>query len=240
MKITWRGHSFFEVETANGKRVLIDPFVENGVTSTRVDDYRDVDLVLVTHAHGDHVGSTVELDRPTIAIYEIAQALTHQGVGDVVGMNVGAFHETQGLKLFMTPALHSSGFDHPQDGYLPNGGAPCGFILDDGETKFYHAGDTGLFGDMKHVIRDVLKPDVAAVPIGDLFTMNPEHAAIAVDWLGVEVATPMHYNTFDPINQDPHAWAKRVGDAAECLVPKVDESFEVKGGQVKSRPKSQG
>jgi L-ascorbate metabolism protein UlaG (beta-lactamase superfamily) len=234
MIIRWRGHSFFELETANGKRVLVDPFVDNGLTRASVNDFRDADLVLVTHAHGDHVGATPELNKPTITNWEIGHHLMKRGVSEVVQMNTGGFVERDGLRIWMAPALHSSGFDHNPDAQFHGyGGNPCGFIVDDGETKFHHLGDTGLFGDMKHVIRDVMKPDVAAVPIGDLFTMGPEHAAIAVEWLGVEVAIPMHYNTMPPIEQDPHAWAKRVGNAARALVPEADDAIEIVGGQVK-------
>jgi L-ascorbate metabolism protein UlaG (beta-lactamase superfamily) len=104
-----------------------------------------------------------------------------------------------------------------------------GFVVDDGETRFYHAGDTGLFGDMRTVIRDMLQPHVAAVPIGDHYTMGPEHAARAVEWLGVNVAVPMHYDTFDAIKVDAQEFVRRVGATARVVVPPVDGGFEMRG-----------
>lgn len=235
MKITWHGHAFFDVETKDGKRVLIDPFIDGNLTNKSVNDF-DPDLVVLTHAHPDHVGSTLDFDAPVVSNFEIVQYLTRQGASEEsVGMNTGGFYRTDGLKLYCAPAMHSSGF-HTDDGHLGYGGAPNGFILDDGETRFYHTGDTGLFGDMKTVIRDVLKPDVAAIPIGDLFTMGPEHAAIAADWLGVRTAIPMHYDTFDPIKQDPQEFARRVGGKAQVAIPGVDEGLEVRGGRLVEEP----
>ncbi|MHB8605186.1 MAG: metal-dependent hydrolase [Thermoplasmatota archaeon] len=228
MKITWHGHAFFELETANGKHVLIDPFVKNGVTRKTVRDF-DPDLVLVTHAHGDHVGSATEFAAPLVTNYELASELAKRGAHATVGMNIGGFVARDGLRIYMANALHSSGF-HPEGSPAVPGGNPCGFVVDDGETKFYHAGDTGLFGDMKTVLRDVLKPDVAAIPIGDLYTMGPEHAAIAAEWCGVATALPMHYDTFDAIRVDPARWAKDAeGRGVRALVPKVDASIEVRG-----------
>ncbi len=234
MQVTWHGHAFFEVQTNDGKEILIDPFVENGLTETTVESF-DPDVVLLTHGHSDHVGSTLEFDAPIVSNFEIVTALQNHGAPeDSVGMNTGAFHEVAGARLYMTPAMHSSGLDIGHD-HLAYGGMPNGFILDDGETSFYHMGDTGLFGDMKHVIRDVLQPDVAAVPIGDLFTMNPEHAAIAVDWLGVDAAIPMHYDTFPAIEQDPREFADLVGDDAQVAIPTVDDDVELRGGEVRTR-----
>ncbi len=230
MQITFRGHSFFDITCANGTRILIDPYVENGMTRATVASL-DADLVLVTHAHRDHVGQTVALGKPVVANFEIATFLEREGL-ETTGMNTGGFYrDLRGIKVWMAPAAHSSGF-HTDDGHLGYGGAANGFIVDDGDTRFYHTGDTGLFGDMKHVIRDVMKPDIAAVPIGDLFTMGPEHAAIAVDWLGVKAAIPMHYDTFEPIRQDPADFVSRVGAGAHAFVPAVDEAFRVAGGKV--------
>lgn len=233
MEVTWHGHAFFELQTAGGNEILIDPFVENGLTETTSGSF-DPDVVLLTHGHSDHVGSTLDLDAPVVSNFEIVTYLQEQGAPEEsVTMNTGAFHEIADVRLYMTPAQHSSSLETDHE-HLAYGGMPNGFIVDDGETSFYHMGDTGLFGDLKHVIRDVLEPDAAAVPIGNLFTMNPEHAAIAVDWMDVDAATPCHYDTFPAIEQDPTEFAKRVGDAADVAVPDVDEPFTLESGSVTS------
>jgi L-ascorbate metabolism protein UlaG (beta-lactamase superfamily) len=159
---------------------------------------------------------------------ETARALEKRGARGSVGMNVGGFYRRGALRVWCAPAMHSSGF---HDGAY--GGVACGFVVDDGETRFYHAGDTGLFGDMRAVIRDLLAPHVAAVPIGDRYTMGPEHAARAVEWLGVDVAIPMHYGTFEEIATDPRDFARRVGAAAcRVVVPPIDGGVEMRGARL--------
>lgn len=236
MRITWHGHSFYHVETRDGTSILVDPYFENGKTRKRVREFHP-DVVLLTHGHGDHTGSVLEYkDAHAVTNWEIGQWLRKNGMRTQTMMNVGGSTKPKpGLRLFMTPANHSSGLDAAPlaNGTLAYGGSPCGFLVDDGETRLYVAGDTGLFGDMRAVIRDVLKPDVAILPIGDLFTMGPEHAAIAAEWLGVKVATPCHYGTFPPIEQDPQAFAKPLLGKVDVRVPRVDEGFEVAGGKVR-------
>ena len=231
MDIRWHGHSFFSLVARDGTKVLVDPFVENGLTRKTVRDFSP-DIILVTHAHDDHVGSAAEMGAPVVATYELAALLEERGAPSSVGMNVGGFWRRGKLRVWCAPAAHTSGF---HDGRY--GGVACGFVVDDGETRFYHAGDTGIFGDMRTVVRDLLQPHVGAVPIGDHFTMGPEHAARAVEWLGVNVAVPMHYGTFDLIQADPHEFAKRVGSAARVVVPPVDGGFVMQGSRfVKDLP----
>lgn len=177
MRLTWHAHAFFEVETRQGKKIVIDPFTENPLTKTRPEDL-DPDLVLITHGHHDHSGSVLELKAPVLSIFEVATWLERQG-REATGMNIGGSYRFEDVRIWMTPAVHSGGLPEEGATTLGNGGASTGFLIDDGETRFYHAGDTALFGDMKTVIGEVMKPDVAALPIGDLFTMGPEHAAIA-------------------------------------------------------------
>lgn len=225
MKVTWHGHAFFELETAQGKNLVIDPFTDNPLTKTTPDDLRP-DLVLVTHGHYDHSGAVAELQAPVLSIFEIATWLERQG-REAVGMNIGGSYRFGDIRITMTPALHSGGLpaDETASG-LVNGGNSTGFVIDDGSTRFYHAGDTGLFGDMRHVIGEVLRPTVAALPIGDLFTMGPQHAGIAAKWLGVKLAIPMHYNTFPPIAQDPQDFVRAVDGACRVEVMAPDSSIE--------------
>jgi L-ascorbate metabolism protein UlaG (beta-lactamase superfamily) len=223
MDLRWHGHSFFSLTCRDGTKILVDPFVENGRTRRRVADFAP-DFILVTHAHDDHVGSATEFGVPCVATYELAGILESRGARGSVGMNVGGFWRRGGVRVWCAPAWHSSGFHGGEQG-----GVACGFVVDDGETRFHHAGDTGIFGDMRTVIRDLLQPHVAAVPIGDFYTMGAEHAARAVEWLGVNVAVPMHYDTFPAIHADPHDFEKRVGTAAKVVIPPVDGGFEMHG-----------
>lgn len=213
MRITWHGHAFFVLETAKGTRIVIDPFVDNPTTKVQVADLRP-DLVLVTHGHSDHLGATLELKAPTVAIFELANYLRNNGIKDVLGMNIGGTVEKAGCRITMVQAIHSSGTPTVAATGNVYGGDPCGFIIDDGVHVVYHAGDTALYGDMRTIVRDFLKPDIALLPIGDLFTMGPKQAAVATEWLGVAHVVPMHFNTFPPIAQDPAAFVKEV--AARC------------------------
>lgn len=221
MKLHWHGHSFFELELATGARIAIDPFTAdagNATTQTDADDV-DVEAVLLSHGHDDHFGATLDIGKPVVAIHEVTQFCVNQGLEDGAGtggggMNIGGTVDVGGADVTMVPAVHSSSCPGHGDGpFRGEGGHAAGFIIDDGETTLYHAGDTFLFGDMKHVLAELWDIDLALVPIGDVFTMNPEHAATAVDWLEADAAIPMHYNTFEPIKQDPDAFARTVDDA---------------------------
>jgi L-ascorbate metabolism protein UlaG (beta-lactamase superfamily) len=219
MRVTWHGHSFFELK-ADGTTVLIDPFLDGNPGVGVAPDGFDADVVAVTHGHHDHAGDTDRFDAPVVCQPELAEYYGEEGI-EAIGMNVGGTYE-DGVEFTMTKAFHSSGA--PEDGDFDRyGGTPAGFVVDDGETRFYHAGDTSLFGDMKTVVRDVYAPDAAAVPIGDRFTMGPQDAATAVDWLGVDEAFPMHYDTFPPIEQDPIEFADTV-DGARVHVPEPGET----------------
>ena len=220
MEVTYHGHSFFEIG-AGGTNVLIDPFIgDNPMTEATPEEF-DPDIVAVTHGHHDHMSDADRFDATVVCQPEIAGHLDGKGT-NTVGMNIGGTYEEDGVAFTMVQAFHSSGFpdDGDFDGY---GGTPSGYVVDGGDTLFYHAGDTGLFGDMKTVVRDVYAPDAAAVPIGDHFTMGPEDAATAVGWLGVDDAFPMHYNTFPPIEQDPEEFADAVEDAT-VRVPEPGET----------------
>ncbi len=212
MKIKWLGHSAFQITTNNYLKILIDPFISNNpVAPVKVEELA-ADLILVTHGHQDHFGDTMEIaDRTGAAIianHEHSVYLSKQGF-EAMGMNIGGSAKVQDIKVTMLNSNHSSDMDFIED--ICPGGSSCLSILTmENNRKIYHSGDTGLFGDMKTVIRDVYQPDIALLPIGDLFTMGPEEAAIAAHWINPEIVIPMHYNTFPQIEQNPLEYAERV------------------------------
>jgi L-ascorbate metabolism protein UlaG (beta-lactamase superfamily) len=192
MKLTWLGHSC--VLLSGTKNVIVDPFIGDGIEITA-----DCDIIAITHGHGDHMGDTVRLNKTTIAINEIAKYLAKKGIR-AEGMNIGGTIEVDGILFTMTPAVHSSWLE--EGGIGCNGGAAAGYIITMDGKKVYHAGDTALFSDMK-LIGDIYRPDVALLPIGGRFTMGPDEAMMAAQYIGAPLVIPIHYNTWPKIVQDP-------------------------------------
>jgi L-ascorbate metabolism protein UlaG (beta-lactamase superfamily) len=191
MQLTWLGHSC--VLLSGSKRVLIDPFVRDGSVAGA-----DPDLIAVTHGHDDHMGEAVALGKKTIAITELARYLASKGV-PVESMNIGGTLEVDGVSFTMTPAMHSSWIE--EAGIGVTGGAPAGFVIGMDGVKVYHAGDTGLFSDMK-LIGELYKPDVALLPIGGRYTMGTAEAMMAANFIGAKTVIPIHYNTWPKISAD--------------------------------------
>lgn len=208
LEITWLGHATFVLTLPNGKRVLLDPWLGNPKCPpafAKPDALKPIDLILVTHGHSDHLTDVISSQRatgaPIIAPYELAQYLGQKGVKDVREMNIGGTQEAVGIRITMTPATHSS--STMEDGRLVYLGAAAGYILRAPDMPtIYIAGDTGLFGDMK-MIGNLYKPQIAFLPIGDLYTMGPDTAAIAAEWLGVRQVVPMHWGTFPALTGTP-------------------------------------
>ena len=238
MELTWHGHSTWSVEVGSTS-LLIDPFFGNPHTSLDPSDVDDPDYLLLTHAHEDHIAHAGEFaDATLVAVPELAAyAEEHLGIENAIGgmgMNLGGTVECGDAFVTMHRADHTNG---AMTGYENDLGMPAGFVISDTKptqesdadsTTFYHAGDTGLMSEMKDVIGPFLEPDAAAVPVGDHFTMGPVQAAIAVDWLDVDHAFPMHYDTFPPIEIDTDDFVREVagtGSDAEVHVLDGDESF---------------
>ncbi|RJX50852.1 metal-dependent hydrolase [Halonotius pteroides] len=216
-ELTYHGHSTWHV-TVDDTTLLIDPFFDNAHSELTADDVDTPDYLLLTHGHADHIGHAAQFTEATlVATPEIVSyAGDELGFADAIGMNLGGTVECDDAFVTMVRADHTNGIntDHEYEG-----GMPAGFVISDTEptqvadtesTTFYHAGDTALMSEMKDVIGPSLEPDAAAVPIGDHFTMGPMQAAIAVDWLDVEHAFPMHYDTFPPIEVDTDDWEREV------------------------------
>jgi L-ascorbate metabolism protein UlaG (beta-lactamase superfamily) len=205
--LTWLGHAAFRFDTPSGKRVYIDPFLENPLCPESEKEPERVDLIALTHGHDDHVGNTVELAQqfecPVVAIVELRGWLSTQGLSEDMtqAFNKGGTVERDGIKVTMTDARHSSGgFENGGFIYL---GEPCGFVIEvDNGTKLYFAGDTSVFMDMQLIGR-IYEPDVAILPIGDHFTMGPREAAVALELLNVKRCVPCHYGTFPVLTGTP-------------------------------------
>ncbi|MEM6284483.1 MAG: metal-dependent hydrolase [Chloroflexota bacterium] len=208
VKIQWLGHSAFLLDV-DGHAVLIDPFLTGNPLAAAQSADMNPEVILLSHAHGDHLGDTVDIAKASsakvITNFEISNYMTAQGVKDVVGMNPGGQGDFDFMTVKFTRAYHSSSF--PDGSY---GGVPCGFIITakESDKTIYFASDTALFSDMSLIGEHGL--DLAIVPIGDFFTMGVDDSIKALQLLKAAHAMPMHYNTFPPIAQDAAAWGEKV------------------------------
>jgi L-ascorbate metabolism protein UlaG (beta-lactamase superfamily) len=214
-QVTWLGHAAFRIDTPGGKRIYVDPFLENPKCPENEKQPERCDLIALTHGHDDHVGSTVELAKrfgcAVIAQIELRNFLESEGAeGDLTqAPNKGGTAEAEGITVTLTDANHSSSWSDGR--YL---GEPCGLVLQvENGTKLYLAGDTNVFMDMQLIGR-IYEPDVAVLPIGDHFTMGPKEAAVALELLAVDKCIPCHYGTFPILRGTP--------DELRALAPNVD------------------
>lgn len=220
MKIRWLGHSAFSISSQNDVNILIDPFIrDNPACPLEVEDLKP-DIICVTHGHKDHFGDTVELAQKNgatiICNHEHSVFLSQQDL-ETVGMNMGGTVKAEGISFTMVNAFHSSDMDFIEG--IGPGGSSCGYIMElENHRKIYHSGDTSVFGDMKTVIRDVYRPQIALLPIGDRYTMGIREASIAASWIEPEVIIPMHYNTFPVIEQDPERFKDLVEKSTDTKV----------------------
>lgn len=206
IEITWLGHATFKIKTPEGATILVDPWVMNNpACPDDLKDPGDLDAMLITHAHFDHIGDAVELAQSkspeVVSIPETSHWLASKGVGKTINMNKGGTVEVAGCKIHMVHAVHSCGItDGDQILY---GGEAAGYVIEFGNGfKLYHAGDTAVFSDMA-LIGKLLSPDLACLPIGDWYTMGPVSAAEAVRLLGTKNVIPMHFGTFPILSGTP-------------------------------------
>ncbi len=229
--LTWLGHAAFRIDTPGGKRIYVDPFLHGNPTCPEAEQEPErVDAIFLTHGHDDHVGDTVALAQkfecPVYAQVELRGWLSTQGLSENMAeaYNKGGTVEWEGIKATLTNAHHSSSaFSNGTFVYL---GEPCGivFALEDG-FKLYFSGDTCVFGDMALIAR-MYQPDVAVLPIGGHFTMDPREAAVALDLLGVKRCVPSHYGTFGLLTGTPEQLRELAPDV-EILAPEPGGSVEL-------------
>lgn len=230
LAITWLGHSTFLLRTAGGTRLLFDPWLtENPACPDALKKPPQVDLILASHGHFDHIGDLVlcarESRAPVVGSHELCDWLGRKGISNVAPMNKGGSQQVAGIRVTMTDARHSSGY--VENGQMLYMGEPAGFVLrlEDGRV-IYYAGDTCLFGDMR-LIGELYRPEIAFLPIGDRFTMDPEAAARACEFLGVRQVVPMHWGTFPLLTGTPSELKTRLrGTGIEVLELKAGETAE--------------
>ena len=219
MDIHYLGHSAFEIIT-NGKKILIDPFL------ACMPDYKPENIynIFVTHGHGDHLGSAIDISSktgaPITAVFELANYCAKKGA-KVIDMGLGAWKDYSWGRAILVPAFHSS--STPDGIYAGN---PCGVVFEIEGKTIYHAGDTCLNSEMK-VIGELYQPDIAILPIGGKYTMDIEHAVKASEWLGASTIIPMHYNTFDAISVDIEDFKRQVREVGKIpAVIEIDGKFQ--------------
>jgi len=218
--LTWLGHAAFRLDTADGKRVYIDPFLNgNPKCPENERNPERADVIAVTHGHGDHVGDTVDIAKKhgstVVALVELAGWLGKQGVDEskLRNPNKGGTTDVDGIKFTLVNAFHSG--SAPDGSYA---GEPAGIVVQaDGKT-LYFAGDTCVFGDMQLIGR-IYEPDIAILPIGDHFTMGPREASVAIELVGAKRVVPCHWGTFGLLTGTPDQLDVPAGVTIEDVEP---------------------
>jgi L-ascorbate metabolism protein UlaG (beta-lactamase superfamily) len=229
--ITWLGHSAYRIDTPGGKRVYVDPFLDNPMCPETERNPERVDLIALTHGHDDHLGATVELAQrfecPVIALVELRGWLSTQGLPEdsTEAGNKGGTIEKEGVKVTFTDAKHSSSTF--VDGTFVYLGEAAGLVIEvENGTKIYISGDTCVFGDMALIGR-IYEPDIAILPIGDHYTMGPKEAAVALELLGVGRCVPCHYGTFPLLTGTPEACREALTTDCEIVALEPGESVDL-------------
>jgi L-ascorbate metabolism protein UlaG (beta-lactamase superfamily) len=224
LEITWLGHGTFQFRLPSGQVVLMDPWTDGNPSYPAGYQIPHVDVMCITHGHFDHIHDAVPLAQrfspQVVGIYETCVWLESKGVKNTRPMNKGGSQEIGELTITMTHAVHSCGI--LDEGRIIYGGEAAGYVLRFGGRSVYFAGDTNVFSDMQ-LIQQLYKPELAFLPIGDLFTMSPAEAALACKLLGAKKVIPMHFGTFPPLTGRP--------GQLSSLVSGVAEVWELKPGE---------
>ena len=227
--VTWLGHAVVLIQTAAGTNILIDPFIEKSPSYPKGFELPGkLDLLLLTHGHFDHTADAVPVAKKyepkVLAVAELAGYLESRGVKDTNGMNFGGSFRYNDVTISMVEAKHSSSITEGDE--IIYVGNPAGFVIqiEDGPT-LYHAGDTGLFSDMK-LIAELYAPEFGMLPIGDNYTMGPKAASMAAKYLLLKSVLPLHFGTFPTLTGTPDELAKWLeGDAIEVIHAKPGQAI---------------
>jgi len=230
VEITWLGHGTFQFRLDSGEVVLMDPWVEGNPAYPKNHSFPRLDAILITHGHFDHIHDAVPLaakfEPQVVAIYETTTWLEGKGVKNVSPMNKGGSQKAGPLTVTMTHAVHSCGI--LDDGKIVYGGEACGYVIEfPGKRRLYFAGDTNVFSDMA-LIERLYKPELAFLPIGDLYTMGPREAALACRLLKPAKVVPMHFGTFPPLAGRPEQLAALIADQPATQVWPLEPGKPVK------------
>jgi L-ascorbate metabolism protein UlaG (beta-lactamase superfamily) len=222
VSLTWLGHAGFRID-GGGKRVYVDPWLDNPKFPENEREIERIDVLALTHGHSDHAGSAVDLCKahsPAVAcLVELGDWLSAQGV-EAAGFNKGGTVDFGGVRVTLTDARHSG--SAPDGSY---GGEAAGLVIELDGTTVYHAGDTCVFGDMQLIGR-IYEPDVAILPIGGHYTMDPREAAVALELLGVKRCVPCHYGTFPLLAGTPDE-LRRLASGVHVIAPEPGETVDL-------------
>lgn len=228
VKAHWLGHSAFKLESQSGKIIYIDPFLkENPSTPDEFKEVNEADYILLTHGHDDHVGDTVEIAQNTgakvVGILELMGILQEEGLPEdqAIGFNKGGTVHFEDFSVTLVSANHSSSYKGKY------AGDPGGLVISfEDDICIYHMGDTNIFADLE-LYGELYRPHVVLAPTGDHFTMGPEEAAYATELIGCEIAVPIHYGTWPPIESDPNEFKEILEDITDTkvIIPEKGANF---------------